>query len=65
MPIKWLKITSKEVVHVKLETSMHMSSYDVVVPLWHKNDHVLREVKSLELTYRHMLIYIIKVYLSW
>jgi hypothetical protein len=33
MPIKWLKITSKEVVDVKLETSMHMSSYDVVVPL--------------------------------
>jgi hypothetical protein len=26
---------------------------------------VLREVKSLELTYRHMLIYIIKVSLSW
>jgi hypothetical protein len=25
----------------------------------------LREVKSLELTYRHMLIYIIKVSLSW
>jgi len=35
MPIKWLKITSKEVVDVKLETGMHMSSYDVVVPWWH------------------------------
>jgi hypothetical protein len=33
MPIKWLKITSKEVVDVKLETSMHMSSYDVVVQM--------------------------------